>query len=604
MPALLGRIRRISLDAGTPENYTLASTTFYDNGDPTASTGPWGTGDADVAAMDVPLSTPTPPALEVAHPGALIEFARQPFRFHGVTVKVRPTYDSTIGEDPALEMWTQQLGSNVYTLRRRIPFASLIGTPSGRVKYFDLSLAVPLANVARVWVVMNPGTVGNPTMTFLAIHCFGQCRLVPVTPGSCYDDPTTDCLGAGECEDNVETCLDPPLDCEDFAPEVCDLPPFDWPKAPPEEGGPTPRFEPPTFPTIDLCDADAIEAYKDELTPEQLAYLEDLLDQAELPCLDPEDRSPNPVAPINADADLNPILPRQPVEVYVNPETGEPEQDPQGNGSGDGDATYAVAISRYVFMFFDEAERDRFVETLDQVEDADVQAAWNDPFKQVYLWGNGVGGPGTPGAGYIQNAPDRIVFRIHGVGKGDVIKISGLRRSGSFGYNEDTTPPHFTSFPASKIGSSFGASTIVDWLFERGSRLAALPGASVEAGGDPSATESQTQSIVTSGDGAVTWTFITAYDDFNRFTSQPSESVETQILNVRKHLQFGNDPDPPHDPIHACLNYGYLFRFTVTKRLDAFSPDAYLTPTMAGQTQIIASFAQVQVSFTVSTVTE
>lgn len=578
LSSLTARIRRVSLDAGNPENYTLFVTSAYDELDPAATTAPFGDDDVDVLAMDTALSVPVPPAIAIEAQGVVVQFEREPFRFDGVAVKVRAEYDFGAGENPALELWTQQAGSNVWTLRRRLPFASLSGAPDGRWKIFDLNnfgLSAPLSNVVRVWVTMNPGTVGTPSLEFAMVHCFGRCRLRSIQDGSCYDDPTTDCLGAGDCEDDTETCLDPPLDCEDFAPEVCDLPPFDWPKTPPSDGGPTPPSEPPEFPTIDLCDEAELTEFKSQLTPEQLTFFEELLEQSQLPCLDPEDRSPNPIAPINADPDMNHILPRQPIEVYIDPTTGEPGADPRGNGAGDTDPSYATPVSRFVFFFFSAQDQTDFVANL-VLQSADVQAAWAQPTKQVFFFGNGVEYIiGTP---TVQNALGDVAFTVHGVGKGDLVEVLA-RTAGSV--TVGAQPPVLVTYPGNGNAACITAAFLNHFLVERTARLGGIPDSGVEVGGDSGALVAQRQGIVTTGIGPVVITAKAARDLTSTAIVLPSDSTEAvvnvggpQNTVVHKHHGAGDAVAPPNER-HTVVAYRkYMFEVKVTKRVDSFSPAA------------------------------
>jgi hypothetical protein len=337
-----GRIRRISLDALTPTNYTLQETSSYNALDPAGTVSSWGS-TPDVEAMDLSFSTPFAELTPLTKQGVLITFERTLSYFSAVSVKVKPTYDTEAGEDPYFEMW---VFTDAWVLAYSRQFASPFsdGIPTGRRRYMDFTLSSDLAGVSKVWVTMNPGNEGAPSLDWLCIHVFGKCTNVPVTPGDCADDPTVDCIPEQRCETNPLLCEVPILDCEDIDPtgELCNDPPYDWPGPPKTGPDPiVPRTLPPEFPLIDLCDPAAIASYKTLLTPDQLAFFEELLGAMELPCLDdigdPPVRQPDPVAPINLDpTTLGPLLPRQPVEVYTDPKTLQPANDPKKTSSGGG----------------------------------------------------------------------------------------------------------------------------------------------------------------------------------------------------------------------------------------------------------------------------
>lgn len=365
MARLPGRIRRISLDVGEPTNYTLEATSTYDEAEPAQV--PTAMAADDVETLDQEVSVSIPPALTVTQLGTLITFTRFPKFFTGITVKIRPTYDSDAGEDPYLELWTHDSESDEWTRRASKQLRNgFVGCPSGKVKYYggnDIDgffLAVPRETVDKVWITLAPGTVGAPTLEFVALHVFGRCVDEPVIDGSCEADPTIECLptdangdpeGPADCEDLVES--------GDLPPGSCDTPPYDTPRLPPGgPGGPapgpgSPPFEPPVFPTVDLCDPAALQAFKDSMTPEQLEYFLELMGDSELPCLEPDPegvKTPNPIAPINADPNGDPILPRQPVEVYVDPNTLDPDEDPR-DGGGNGSNVQGLRTQRYILTW-------------------------------------------------------------------------------------------------------------------------------------------------------------------------------------------------------------------------------------------------------------
>ena len=590
MATLPTRIRRISLDAGEPENYTLAATSAYDATDPAATTATWGDGDADVVAMDQALTIPTPPALTVAAEGALIEFQRTPSYFLGCIAKVAVTYDLESGERPVLELWTRDATSDVWTKRRGIGLATSVGAPTGRVKQFDLRLAVPVRNVDAVWVTMNPGDTGSPSMTWLGIHCFGFCQVVPRYDGNCRNDPTLDCIDPNPCLDTPEACLDPALDCEDIDPtgELCTEPPFEWPTPTPADGGPTPEFEPPAFPIINLCNPAAVEAYKALLTPEQLTYFEDLLSTSEFPCLNPEDRSPDPVAPINEDPDNpgEPLLPAQPIETYINPQTLEPEADPQGGTTGTGGQPpeYATTVNLPVFAFFDEGDIALFEDTLTS-EPSEVQEAWENPRKQIIIFGNGV--EPIDDVEYVQSCLDAVTFQLAGVGTGDIVEVTAL--TAITDAQGVTVSPFgvFIEFPVQIFPkASISSSQIVGFLVERGSRLLAIPDSTPEEGGTGVATTAQRSGIVRSGSGAVTITVKTALDPSAQTGGSVTASDETvhtiggpQNAVTHKHHGANDSSDPPFERSTGVLFRRYYFKVAVTKKTGSFNADPNDGPT-------------------------
>lgn len=354
MATLPGRIRRISLDAGTPENFTFQATTTYDAFSPAIGASSWGDA-AAVSALDQDLSLSAP--VEVTgNLGCLITFSRFPEYFTGVFVKVRPTYDSDAGEDPYLEFWTHDSVALTWTRRNSVQLRNgFVGCPTGKAKYFNFIGEVLRPSIDKCWVTLKPGTVGTPTLAFLAVHVFGTCRNVPVTPGDCKNDPNIDCIPDDPCVLEPESCLTPPIDCTDLDPEICTIPPPEWPTLPPPAGGPIPPTLPPDFPLIDLCDAAQVAAYKELLTPEQLEFFTQLLDAAELPCLDDIDgtRQPDPVAPINADPiDGTKVLPKQPIEVYVDPVDLQGKDDPRKQDHpGGGSTVKGLRTKRYILTW-------------------------------------------------------------------------------------------------------------------------------------------------------------------------------------------------------------------------------------------------------------
>jgi hypothetical protein len=318
----LGRIRQIGLDADT--NYSIQSTSAYDSLDPAGT--PAALPANENVFYDQDLITTVPPGSSFTHEGLLFTFERRCSRFWGVLPKISAVFDESVLNTSALEFWTHSSLDSTWTLQNRIllndPFR---GTRSGRAKFFDMRLAVALQGIDKVWITIAVASGYTVHNDFIAVHLFGACHDRIETPGDCHADPTIECIDPGPCATD-EACLTPPLDCTNYAPSVCDTPPFDWPTIPPDAGGPTPPSEPPVLPLVDLCDPVALQAFKDSMTPDQLAYFEDLLAHTELPCFDPDKTGePKQKLPINDPQ----VLPRQPIETYVDPKTGEYIPDPR-----------------------------------------------------------------------------------------------------------------------------------------------------------------------------------------------------------------------------------------------------------------------------------
>lgn len=367
----MGRIRRVGLD--TTVNYTLQATTAYDPSDPAATTLAWG----DVAAQDQELTETEP---EEEQEGALLTFTRFPDVFEGLHVKIHPTYAD--GNTPSLELWTHDSEEDVWIKRRAVVLSGLQGVESDAAKVFRFDLAIQRRNVDAVWITMNPGPTGTPVMRFLAIHLFGHCDAVIVTPGGCEDDPTVDCINPSACELNPfdPSCITPTVTCAQLGLEEdedgnCIIPPSGGPSFPNDPTGgsnPVPPSSPPPFPTVDLCDPEAVNGFKGQLTEEQLAYFEGLLGDVEMPCLQPtpEGRTPQQQLPINKKPEGGPIVPAQPVEVYIDPRTLEPGPDPRAEGGDpeDSDSTLSFPF----FFFYTSEDRDSFLTNLAN-ESAEIQ---------------------------------------------------------------------------------------------------------------------------------------------------------------------------------------------------------------------------------------
>ena len=165
----MGRILRIGVDTVT--NYTLLATSAYDAGNPAATTSPW----PNSAAMDQPFTQASP--TEVSAQGALVTFSRFPDSYSGAQVKLHPTYDVSTSENPFFEMWVHDSVTLTWTLRGSIQLSNpFVGIASGARKVLDFTFFPFLRHIDKVWLTMNPGLIGAPTLKFDAIQLFGQCE--------------------------------------------------------------------------------------------------------------------------------------------------------------------------------------------------------------------------------------------------------------------------------------------------------------------------------------------------------------------------------------------------------------------------------------------
>lgn len=347
----MGRILRIGTDDVI--NYTLQSTSAYDEDDPAATVAAW----PDSEAMDQLFDQPAPTVVEDEQ-GALVTFSRFPDRFLGVMVKVAANYDTETGEAPALEMWTHNSLTDEWTRRRRVLFANVFtGSRTGVRKVYDFTLFPSLLNVDQVWITMDPGDEGSPTLDWYSIQLFGQCETVQRNDQGGGSDPCSDPNDPFYPGDDIcgEVFGNPPPTCAD--PDWCNeasiqdyraclaanvpefLPIFDvWLDANrdglrdfcagiepfPDPVAPTPPTPNP-LPPLDLCDDDSIAAFRAAVSgdAERLAQFDAYIDGLEadgffgLVCPDPE-----------------------PEEQYVDPETGLPAEEPPTGatpfGSGPG----------------------------------------------------------------------------------------------------------------------------------------------------------------------------------------------------------------------------------------------------------------------------
>jgi len=151
---------------------------------------------------------------------------------------------------------------------------------------------------------------------------------------------------------------------------------------------------PPDLPPIDLCDPEAVAAYKLLLTAEQLAYFEELIEISDLPTLcadgfppdDPTEIDPKP----------------EPIEEYIDPITLEPDCDPQDpdcvpiipidGGGGGGPEQQTLELPLFVFY---NSEDQAWFETNIESFSAEIQIGWVSDGKQVI----NMGGEGRAGVG-------------------------------------------------------------------------------------------------------------------------------------------------------------------------------------------------------------
>lgn len=349
----MGRILRTGVD--TTINYSFEETSNYDEDNPAGTTSAWG----DSVAMDQLFDQPEPTAVIDAQ-GCLITFQRFPDFYEGVMVKVVGNYDLDAGESPALEHWTHNAETDVWTKRNRKLFASVFeGSPDGERKIYDFTFGIFEQNVDKVWVTMDPGDTGTPTLDWYSIQLFGECEDERRTAGGGGGDPCDDPNGPFYPGDDIckdKTYGSDPNTCKDL-PDYCNeasiqayreclranfpsfLPIFDaqldanrdalrdacsgngpFPPEPPLPPQPNP------LPPLDLCDPDSIEAFRAAVSGDAThlaqfnAYIDTLEESGyfELVCPDPD-----------------------PDEVPLDPETMQPDPDiddepttPFGHGPG------------------------------------------------------------------------------------------------------------------------------------------------------------------------------------------------------------------------------------------------------------------------------
>ena len=339
----MGRIRRIGVDSMT--NYSFLQTSAYDANNPAATTSAW----PDDAAMDQDPRQASP--TEVTAEGVLITFERFPDTFTGAHVKVQPTYDfDSGGENPFLEMWLHDSETSTWTKRSSVQFANVfVGAKTGVRKIFDFTFFPFERNIDMVWLTMNPGAVGTPSMDFAMIRLFGKCEQTLPRDGDETDpcaDPNNPFYTGLDDEGNPcpGTTFGPPpttpeipaldlcnpVSIEQYREAVKDIPGFveqfdAWyatnieaiqlycagTNPDPPTGQPPPPH-PAVLPPLDLCDQDSIDAFRAALpTPEAVASFDDFIDGLESDGFF-DFTCPPPVPP----------------EEYIDPNTLEPATEP------------------------------------------------------------------------------------------------------------------------------------------------------------------------------------------------------------------------------------------------------------------------------------
>jgi hypothetical protein len=252
--ALAGRILRIGLTQAV--NYHLEETGSYDVNNPPSTVVTTLTLTKNLI-LEQPLETPiTATVNELALQGLLITFDRFPDFFDGLIVKIRPTYAA--GELPFLEAWIHTSAGG-WLLRRRISLTNVFtGVESGQPMIYDLRFSPALEDIDKVWVTMDPGAIGAPTMRFSVLQCYGFCTTQGGIPPCDPADPL--CQPPGDCEADPVSCLIPILDKDPLClthPEDCE---------------PLP---------LDLCDPDSITAFRASLSDVDAEYFDQLIDYLE-----------------------------------------------------------------------------------------------------------------------------------------------------------------------------------------------------------------------------------------------------------------------------------------------------------------------------------
>ena len=339
----MGRIVRV----GVNTNYTVQATSNYLEDSPAGTTSAW----TDPTILD--QSVYEPGALSESHQGCLLTFAFFPTVVTSIMAKLVVTYDVGSGESPAIEFWTNDTVNGWRKISRSLLVNIFEGASTGVSKIYDVPIFPNLTNCTEIWVTLDPGLVGAPTMAFKSLSVFGLCatkkKFKPTPEWDPCADPNdphytgfdlngTPCIpvpgggGGGDCPEpdlcdgasieTYRTCLDAygeglreTFDAwyQDNAQQIqdsCNDPNTDRPKKPPVPG-PQP---PPIFPPLcDFKDPVTLAAFQATLTATQLAtfntFYQGLIDDGffELVCpdlppteveLDPTTLTPTEITPV------------------------------------------------------------------------------------------------------------------------------------------------------------------------------------------------------------------------------------------------------------------------------------------------------------------
>jgi hypothetical protein len=215
----MGRIVRI----GVNTNYTVEATSNYVEDTPAATTSAW----TDPTILDQNVYEPG--ALSESHQGCLLTFVRFPTVLTSIMAKLVVTYDQSSGENPAIEFWTFDT-TNGWRKISRYPMVSIFeGATTGESKIYDVAIYPNLAGCTKIWVTLDPGLVGAPTMAFKSLSVFGLCDTKKKFKSNSSGDPCADPNGPGydgtDQGDPPQPCIPIPGDTggDDCpAPDLCD----------------------------------------------------------------------------------------------------------------------------------------------------------------------------------------------------------------------------------------------------------------------------------------------------------------------------------------------------------------------------------------------